>query len=291
MFSLQGSRVLGPHDMPRGLTPGGARVFYVNCRDGVGLDTHEGTDPQFPLKTLEAAYLKCTTNKGDWIFAQDFWEASAAPLTIDKKDIHIIALGSGNFDDGNDIEGAAAAAIEIEDGGGDSEIAGFNLGADDVALTIGEAGRVHIHHCTFGCNIGCVTGRAAMVGGGSFTHSSIHDCLFGSLLSGTAIIVPLNTSMILDNIFHNPEASITPVSIFQHCIILRNTFKVPDSANGEAINQNIAGGYYNLIDKNTAIYGNAQVGYSHNPFRDVGTTKSHWGRNYRGNQLIEPVTV
>lgn len=291
MYSLQGSRVLGPHDMPRGLTPGGGKVFYVNCRDGVGLDTHEGTDPQFPLKTLEAAYLLCTTQKGDWIFAQDFWTASAAPLTIAKSDLHLIALGSGNFDAGNDIEGAAAAAVEIEDDGVDFELAGFNFGADDVALTMGEAYRAHIHHCTFGNNLGCVTGMAAMVGGGSFTSSSIHDCLFGALLSGTAIIVPINTSMVFDNIFENPNASITPILIFRNTKILRNLFKVPDSADGEAINQNVAGSFYNLIDNNVAMYGNAQVGYGQNPYRDVGTTKSHWGRNWRGNQLIEPITV
>lgn len=273
-------------------------VYFVSARDGVGDDDNAGTDPDAPLATLEAAYLKCTTGRGDYIFALDFWEASAPPLTIAKADIHLIGMGSGNFDAGNDIttDEANTAAVQIEDTGYDFEMAGFNLsstGTNGVALEMGEGYRLHIHHCTLGSNLACVTGMAAMAGGGSFTHSTLEHCLFGTLLTGNSIYLLLNTSIIRNNRFL-PTAGICIGTSggwgIVNTIIEDNKFLVADSAHGEAISLLHASCAGNMMDDNVAMKGTGSS-FDKNPFRDTGTTKSGWGRNYRGRATITPLTA
>jgi len=284
-----GNRLLGKANIRH-------NVYFVSARSGVGDDDNAGTDPDAPLATLEAAYLKCTANRGDYIFALDFWEASAPPLTIAKADIHLIGMGSGNFDAGNDIttDENNTAAVQIEDAGYDFEMAGFNLsstGTNGVALEMGEGYRLHIHHCTFGCNLACVTGIAAMAGGGSFTHSTIHDCLFGTLLTGNSMYVPLNTSIVRNNRFL-PVGGIAisvPV-IFVNTIVEYNRFIIADSAHGEAISILPAASAGNMLDENVAMKGTGSS-FAKNPFRDTATVKSAWGRNYRGRATITPLTA
>ena len=47
-----------------------------------------------------------------------------------------------------------------------------------------------------------------------------------------------------------------------------------------------------MVDDNVAMYGMLLNGYTYNPFRDLAAnTVNHWGRNYRGNAVIEPVGV
>lgn len=274
------------------------KAFFVSERSGVGSNDNPGTDPRYPVADLETAYGLCTTNLGDYIFVLDFWTATAPPLTINKRDIHLISMGTGNFDNGNDITTSTAnkAAVCIEDGGIDFEMAGFNLsssGTSGVALEMGEAYRAYIHHCTFGCNIAATTGMAAMTGGGSFTHSTLENCLFGTLLTGNSIYVSLNTSIIRNNRFLATAGVCisVPSTLFTNTIIEGNKFLVDDATHGDAINLSTTSASANMIDDNIAMNGNALSDYSYNPYRDVGTTKSHWGRNWRGNELIEPYTV
>jgi len=73
-------------------------------------------------------------------------------------------------------------------------------------------------------------------------------------------------------------------------IIEDNRFLVDDAANGDAINISSAGASGNMIINNYAANGMLNTGYSYNPYRDLAAnTANHWGMNYRGNQVIEPV--
>ena len=272
------------------------KVFFVSERAGIGAsDDNEGTDPSLPLATISQAVTNCTTKRGDYIFVLDFWTEASPPLTINKKDIHLIGMGSGNFDAGNDITTPTnnKSAVYITSDGYDMEFAGFNLsssGTNGVALQLQEGYRLHLHHLTFGCNIACTTG----ISGNSFTHSTLHDCLFGTLVAGNSFYTFLNTSIVRNNRFLATSGTCISCpggSGFLNTIVEGNKFLVDDAAHGDAINLAVAGASGNMIDDNVVMNGNALSDYSYNPYRDIGTTKSHWGRNWRGNEIIEPITV
>lgn len=269
-------------------------AYFVSERSGVGSNDNAGTDPDKPLADLETAYLKCTANRGDYIFVLDFWTATAAPLTINKADIHLIGMGSGNFDAGNDIttSDASTAAVAVGNSGYDFELAGFNLsssGTSGVCLSLLEGYRLHIHHLTFGVNIAATTG----ISGNSFTHSTLHDCLFGTLLTGNSFYTFPNTSIIRNNRFMATGGvciSAPGGSNFLATIVEDNRFLVDDGANGDAITV-IVGSSGNMICNNYTMNGMLSAGYAYNPYRDLAAanTSNHWGMNYRGNSLIEPV--
>jgi len=267
--------------------------FYVDERDGS--DDYNGLSPQTAKETIAAAIGLCTTGQGDYVFALNAWTVPDAPLTISKTDIHLIGIGSGNFDNGNDMTCADnnTSTVLIESAGYDFELAGFNLsssGTSGVALELGEGYRLHLHHLTFGCNIACTTG----ISGNSFTHSTISDCLFGTLVAGNSMYTFLNTSIVRNNRFLATAGvciSAPGGSNMLYTIIEDNKFLVDDAANGDAITIPAAG-TANMIINNYAANGMLNSGYSCNPYRDLAAnTANHWSMNYRGNEVIEPVGV
>jgi len=178
----------------------GGKAFFVNS--STGDNGYEGTSSAYPLADLETAYGKCTAGKGDYIFVQVFSTLTDAPLTIAKNDIHLISLGTRNFDNGNDLNGDDEVALNLASGGYDFEIAGFNIGADGdhyaLESTAGSLYRNHIHHCTFGHNFSASDGIHVL----EISHATIDHCLFSNMLTGYGIYVSsVVDSVIADNTF------------------------------------------------------------------------------------------
>lgn len=290
MYELQGSLAMMSFDPSKGINPQGGKTFYVHETNGN--DDNEGTDPQFPLSSLEEAYNKCVAAKGDYIFVEYFSTLSAPPLTIEKRTIHLIALSSGNFDSRNDLNGGTSVSLVMTADGRDFELAGFNLGGDSPAANYAlEAPaifyRSHIHHCTFGHNFAATDGMHIL----ELSHSVIDHCLFSNMLTGYGIYVDgVVDSMIANNIFLRiPEKCIYVITGAVLLSIFGNMFlSLPgdDKADGWAIDL-AAGCTSGLVMGNRASQKGAS---SFNPYRDhtgdnLNNIHFGWSDNHDGIAL------
>ncbi len=70
-------------------------VFFVQYTNGS--DGNEGTSPDAPFKTLDAAIGKCTASQGDTIFVMEgHAETPATAIQVDVAGITIIGIGNGD---------------------------------------------------------------------------------------------------------------------------------------------------------------------------------------------------
>jgi len=92
------------------------------------------------------------------------------------------------------------------------------------------------------------------------------------------------------NLFHGITGKcIVPTLGCQYAYIYENMFAIADDVVGEAIDLP-AGGANNMVCKNYAMNGMLNAGYTYNPYRDLAAnTANHWGMNFRGNSVIEPI--
>jgi len=293
MYDLFGNPTLMSFDASRGKNPHGGKTLYVDINNGN--DGHEGSDPEFPLAGLEEAYSRCTSEKGDYIFVQNFWTLLAPPLTINNRDVHIISLGSGQFDNGNDIDGGALAAIVLAAGCQDFELAGFNLGGNGASPAIDLTDHVvrpHIHHCTIGNNYACTDGIHTTAPG-NISSGVIDHCLFGNQISSRGIHASITTGMIAHNIFRQPGVECV-AGIIQTLwvMIFGNMFFAP-------IDPILAPGWAVHLDANSSncfVMGNiaAERGEAPgvNPWMDEtaagGNKLNGWSGNRAGNDCTMP---
>ena len=307
MFQSQLAPTVLPFDMSRGSNPHGGKTFYVDCFESAGPpakrkgnDNWEGTDPEFPLETLEAAYAKVRDRFNDYIFAQNFWTLSpAVTLVIAKTKLHLIGVGNGNFDQSLDIDGGAVPSLELATRADDLELAGFNLGnnGSEEALNVtGQVSRVHIHHCTFGWNYGAVDG-IGFTPGGALLYPTIEHCYFGHSLSGIGISAYLNSGLIAHNIFHKTGAEGIKLGSFNIGIFDNQFF--------QRTGHGIGTGWAVYLDANCYdcyVYHNwaAERGEAsgQNPYRDLTGTGTDdllngWADNYDGTSVaaVQPAFV
>jgi len=283
----------------------GGKTFFVSCN--TGSDGNEGTNPSYPLATLERAESLCTTAKHDFIFVQDFWTLTTeSPIVFDKTDMHVIGLGSGIlFDNGNDIGALSSSGIAVAlTGCTDLELAGFNIGGDssaDAISVIGTTFRVHLHHCTMGNNYACLDGIGEGAAG-NMTKWEVHHCLFGGhgLLAGDGINCSCLSSYIHDNIFRNPG-----VRGIDHgsdwTSYWNNMFFSPladalDPGWGINLDANTS---QNLIWNNhAAVVADQSSGATNaeNPYRDlttgnIDTCLNGWSDNWDGQATVTPAVT
>lgn len=307
MFELQGSGLMLPFDTPRGRTPQGGKVFFVHNGSGIGNDSHEGTDPQFPLASITEALVKCTAAKGDYIFVQHYegTEFAGYPqVDLNKSYVHLIGLGSGSYGPTVKIVGGQdAPAILIGDDSYSVEIAGFNLGSgteqDEPAIeTTGDAYYVHIHHNGFGTIIRAKEG-ILIPANTALVFSSIDHNWFSRRLSGWGV--------------HSPGGG---GNSFTSSAMLHNLLKMADGVGGiyiaegepEAICFNAFGtrlggdeGWAIRLGPSTVdamVMGNyaSETGDNttgNNPYKDqsAATTplmKNFWAANYKGEAETAP---
>lgn len=291
MLNFQGSSLLLPSDASRGRNPAGGKTLYVsNLTADDNSDDHEGTDPQYPLATIEAALAKVTTRKHDYIFVQDSYDQETFPVTVATRDVHIIGLGNGHVTHNRCLlYGNGEAAITLGDACDGAEIAGFDLGAgasDSCFLLVAACWKVHIHHCALG-NV--TSGMAALhgidTGAFAMNFSLIDNCYFSRYLVGAGCSGDFNCSFIANNWFrYYGTYGITCGGGQTPDILSNRFFKAQGAAEGWAIN--ITGGPgLGMIDDNRAMEDGAVP--ASNPFKDVTGTGTPaqlnaWGLNYKG---------
>ena len=305
MLELLGNPTVLPFDMSRGKNPMGGKTYYVDCFESAGPpvktkgnDNWEGTDPEFPLETLEAAYAKVNPRENDYIFVQNFWALDpVTPLNIQKSKLHIIGIGSGNFDNGNDIDGGATASLELEEPCQDLELAGFNLGGNGAAaaiVLIGTVFRPHIHHCTIGNNYLCTDGLQNGAGG-SISKGTIAHCIFGNQISAKGVNCTFWTGVIAHNLFRQPGSECISIPGSQWVYIFDNMFFKPYATA-------LAAGWAVHLDANTslcAVMNNVASEHAADapavaPWLDdtdagAGITDNGWAGNMVGNACTQPV--
>ncbi|GAH43776.1 unnamed protein product, partial [marine sediment metagenome] len=131
---------------------------------------------------------------------------------------------------------------------------------------------------------------------GQQSHNvEVDHCIFGPETTGFTrdgirhVTNQINRWHVHDNYFYVRGGGVgIHTTTALGCLFERNTFKVPDAGNGEAITILAAGGTDTCINNNWAASGIAALTF--NPFRDVGGGQ-HWGLNYSGLVPTYPVNV
>jgi len=275
------------------------RVIFV--AGGIGLDTNEGTDPDFPKKTYASALALCTDYQNDYIFIRDSWNEDGGQITVSKHGVHIIGIGRG----ANPIAWLAATGdIHMMNVTGYYvELAGlgFGGGGTKAGIQASNSTGLWVHDCFFGLNdIGDTPQEGILLANQVNAYMAIENNLFtgsqgdsqgkisASGIRGTGTNLARQLLIRGNRFLAIPTNAIR----LENCYdgqILENFFRVPDAANGEAIYLG-ANARECVVLKNRAANGMLNAGYTYNPYRDTSpNTANGWGDNYRGNSVIEPV--
>jgi hypothetical protein len=270
-------------------TPQG-NAFYV---DTAGSDDYNGLSPQTPLLTVDAALAKCTDDENDYIFVLDCWAEDDYPITVDKSTVHIIGVGLPAPWSFPTLNGGGTDTIRIS--ANYAELAGFSMvsaSADGVHF-YANVGYGWLHHLNF------AVAATSVVNGIEFdstygTNSLVEDCTFGatsSHVTGYGLYGGAHQCEIRNNNFMACATTGIYITGGNTGKIHDNYFALADDVNGEAIT--LAAGVSGfLVVNNIAASGMLSNGYSYNPYRDLAAnTANHWGMNYRGNAVVEPVGI
>lgn len=289
-------------------------VFFVDWWNGD--DTlYDGTLPSLeagtnhgPFKTVAHALTQCANDHDDYIIIVDQW-GEATPVAVSVRGVHIIGLSTNPSRlwpvwPVNDVTGDTAI-LTISSPSNMCEIAGLDLGGGAAHAGIenvaGTPMGAYIHHCIFGSFWTGDTPQDGIRIGANATALRVEACKFlGTSINAKGFLARDGIRFasagisyggdLVDNIFQGlPGIGIDILSHGEALVIKRNEFTVPDLANGEAITLVAATVVGVMVDDNHAMNGNAQVGYGFTPYRDLNAPNNHWGRNYRGNAVIEPV--
>ncbi len=274
----------------QGRSPGAGLALFVG---GSGAsDNHEGSDPQFPKSSIDAALELCTSGRHDFIFVQDYWDNDSFPVVVDKQTVHIIGLGHGNPMGTWCLMLATAAACFSIGTHGYCEIAGFSMisgGSDpNILVVAGNECKIHIHHCAFGEHGASQDGILA-VGAVEFGQSLVEHCIFGHQLTRDGLRLGNPTwSWIMHNLFRaygGVGIDIVGDLGGQLGGIIGNKFYQGAAFDaGDAITISTAAD--GMIDDNHAMEDGANPG--NNPYLDTTVPKNAWGVNYSGDVVVYP---
>jgi len=281
---------------------GVGKVFFVDS--GIGVAGAEGTDPNSPLLTITEALDRCKASKGDVIIILHN-SPSAPPAT---ETFPVVVNKAGVL-----IAGLYSRGLLSDSGfGADADVATLEIAANYVTIeglylgcqAGGRAGGIVEFNGTnsyFGVTFrNCVFDTQYIATHGILANYDqpyllVEDCRFGRqdiagystavihIANGTCVEIKRNRFLGITGIAVNLATTCGMVSV------LDNLFCTKDARVGEAITVG-AGATNNVFVDNKAINGMLNAGYTYNPFRDLaGNTANHWGLNYRGNEVIEPI--
>lgn len=262
------------------------RVFYVEMG---GSDSNEGTDPDFPLETLQAGIDKCTNYNNDYVYVLDCWSDDTEPINMDCPRMHLIGLtGPTGF---YPRLSSAVNTIDIEEDY--CELAGFAVSAGSTHACIRHQsltkGRIWIHNMWLGHTATAKYGIQIPSGEGDLMESLIEDCIFGDFLTDDGISIEHNATrtIIRNNLFDQPAViGIHIDNTMAAGWIIANIFKVSSDADGAAIKFDATASDGAFIDFNRAGIGTGSV--SNELFQDLGT--NHWGVNWEQIVPVLPKT-
>ena len=171
---------------------GSGKVFYVNGESygPSASDTAQGTDPNYPLATITQAVSLCSQRTNDYIFIQGFYQTDTFPITLNKRNIHLIGVApGGGFQGRVQVDGQDEPAFATGTTGGGVEMCGLRMGAstggDPAINVVTDTYFMYIHDCSFGKYIVATDGIY-----GATAHMNgwtIEDCWFGAYLTDSGI--------------------------------------------------------------------------------------------------------
>lgn len=291
------SPIAYPFDVSRAIAPGGGKTFFVrSLTAALGSDDNEGTDPEFPLLKIQAAIDKCDQRRHDYIFVQDSFQADTVSILLNERNIHLIGLGDGAFQNGGraivDMQGVDACFKTYGAGGG-VELAGFRMGSDgEACIELYETSWMnHIHHCSFAhlFTAGCQDGILAESGAVEMHSWLVDHCYFGQGITRDAIRVDhCNWSFFNHNFFVKDSGRAIYIHDGGYGGILGNVFF---SALANAL---AAGWAIDIQNHDMMVTGNKAsatgTDAGNNPYRDrsaatAATLLNGWADNFDGPAL------
>ena len=290
-------------------SPGNGNTYFV---DGIsGNDNYKGEYPSSPLKTIDAALAKCTTENDDYVFVMDCWSAGE-PIEVDISLVHIIGVNSPHAPWACLNAGADTAIFTASSTGNSCEIAGFNIGGGDAhaGIEMGNCIGMWIHHNAFGHPYSGDTPLYGIWNGGTYNpaYCLIEDNRFygdgksDGTITGSGIRVNGGGNYLMVNgiirrnsflgLIGATNAGAIDLDRVQGAEISDNYFHVTDAADGDAINL-LGQCRHNLIMNNKAAHGmGVASGNNITPYRDLAAnTLNGWAWNSYNNAYIEPVGV
>lgn len=297
-------------------------VYHVNLGSAPypGKDANEGLDYEHPLLTITEALSRCVANRNDYIFIHDYWRPTGEswPIVVNKNKVSIMGVANPNLPFPAIHPEANRPAFVFGSAGQYSEIAYLTLGGGNSYGGIniehytgqaqqGQVDGIWIHHITFGhkwfgtpaCGIQKLAtsihpSHGVLIEDNEFL-GDLANCK--GAITGNAIDIlgvadgrAIKNWTIRRNRFKGCYIGVNLVRAYDP-EIAENYFIVADAVTGEAITlqTNCLGA---MVSENRAMNGMLNAGYTYNPFRDLSAhPANHWGMNYRGNSVIEPVGV
>jgi len=266
-------------------------VFYVTDAARGGDDTNNGLTVRTPVLTIGQAIvlanaLPAGPERDVYIFvARTTLGSEAFPIVIDRAYTHIIGTPDQGFPTPTIRPDAGNHGFELAAGG--LEIAGFNFqgmaGETEACIYAADAQQVsnHIHHNYFAWDwvaydcIQLANQQQNMrinnnyFGAHGFTNYAIIESVASGrmLIEDNVILVKGREESGVGGILLHPVSG--------PAVIKNNTFSVPDTGAGQAIE--LTGGQDCLISGNVASEGKVALGNI--PWVDAVAT-NHWGLNY-----------
>ena len=294
----------------------GGKVLFVDYLRGA--DGNEGTNPNYPKKTIANAFLSIpyslsTTWQNDYIFViaskdQDDGATIVPSTGGAMAHWHLIGLSNPNATFGvvlrMDASNTTAACITLEQGGQECEIAGISFGGGETGgggIDVRQSHGLWVHNCYFGHSF---CGDTPDYGIYSTVQANeenmlIEDCYFwgdqnnsqGKLaVDGISLTgpTPPKNLMIMNNYF----MGIAGVAINVDStggIITGNQISCDANTAGAAITLGTYS-YGCWVNNNYANHGDTDA-MAAKPFKDDsggGGDANNWGLNYQGGAAAYP---
>ena len=297
---------------------GTGKVLYVD--NTTGADGYEGTNPNYPKKTIQSAITACTNWDNDFIFVMrkatsDF--TTTTPILMNKHTVHLIGLANMNPQGSlvrlvhtNDTDNVLEFPLDT---GYHCEVAGFGFGGGTTAkggIGMPDSGATGlgawIHHCNFG---GILTKGTPDFGihnddlGSQLFQWTIEDCSFyGSGGNGNGLISVDGIKidhvfgasadshlLIRNNIFINIPGVAINIDGVKGGMIINNSIKLDeDGAAGITLGSSCRGCWVSWNDCNFGsqdVSPSTNSGYTDSASNDDNT----WSSNWAGGVVAYPV--
>lgn len=290
---------------------GMGNTYYVD--QNTGSNTYQGTDPQYPKKSIQAGMDCVTDNHDDYVFvlsSKDEDDTLGVVPTDDLLRWHLIGINVPPNQFGTVIRLDASVltldAITLHGTAGSySEITGFSLGGGATncgGIGFGQTMGLWVHHNTFGSRFNGDTPahginfEPSVTAGTNCEGTVIEDNMFlgnanncKGLITDTGIYLtgtPSWNMIIRRNIFMGLPGYGMNVSLYGG-MILDNIFMLDDDTAGAAIFlQDTTLGTF--VNGNSANDGDTDA-MSANPYvDDAASNVNTWGLNYKGGEIEYP---
>lgn len=275
--------------------PSLGKCFYVDRLSTQTSDSNEGTDPNYPLNSIQVAWDACTSLNNDYVFCINT-RAQDDSITGTVTTAHIIGLMLNGAFSVNNIPRPSGdtAMFTFPTAAIRSELAGFNMNggaAHGAVETSGSPSVLWIHHNVFGSNYaGSATpkyGIYSVHGATGMVHCTIEDNIFYGTTETQVGLIDSNAIHIqaaaMNTIRRNVIMGIPGIAIrLTGCnaiAVLNNSISVDANTAGHAITLDAAcRGCW--IDGNSANFGESAMT---NCYADDNTNNNNWGYNLKGD--------